>query len=257
MTAPTHAAAPAPRTDIRPISMVERVRTELRKLTNYRGGRILIWVTLILMVLFSLGFTLAIDSGERSTLTAITISFVPLTYIIPILAIMMSSDEWRQKTVMVTYVQDSHRTAVFAAKMIAALLLSILFLLIGAVIGLAVGAAFGASMGELGELTRQVGPILAGAVLSVLVGAGLGGATLSLPLGLVAMFVVGQIVPQILSIVQASASIAPYVNFFQPLTQMFAGAWPSNWTEYGVATALWVVIPLGIAMWRNGNKDIS
>lgn len=251
------AAAPAARPDVRPISMIERIGTELRKLTDFRGGRILIWVTIALEVLFGLGLTAA--SGEPvPVVSVITMALFPLVYLIPVLGIIMTTDEWRQKTVMVTYAQDSNRTGVFIAKIIALAILTLLYFVVAIIIGLVVAPLFGAPVSGIADLPAALPVILTALGLAVLVGAGLGGATLSLGLGLVLMFVGGQAVAPILRQLPATSEFAGYLDFFSPLQTMLMGiAWPPEVTKAIVAFALWTVVPLAIAVWRNGTKDIS
>lgn len=257
MSAAATAATPAARAAVRPISIIERVTTELRKLVDYRGGRILLVVTVLLQAAIALGVTLSDPAGERSVAGTAAATMLVLFYVLPILGIMMAADEWRQKTVMVTYVQDSNRTGVFVAKVIAAFLLGIILLVVGALICGIVSLVLGGSTAGIGELVSGLGAPIAGVAVAVLVGAGLGGALLSLAIGLVLFLVVVPLLPQLLQSFEATQAVAPYVDLSTLLNGLLAGLWPQDWTTAGVALAVWGAVPLAIAIWRNATKDIS
>ncbi|HZK05481.1 MAG TPA: hypothetical protein VFC82_06475 [Actinomycetaceae bacterium] len=242
---------------VRPISPLGRIGSEFRKLVDFRSARILFLAALVLQVLFGILIYFTSPVEARSMMIAASAPLVPLIFLVPIMGVLFAVDEWRQKTVMITYVQDSNRTAVFVAKLIAGSLLALALGAAGMILGTVIGIIGGSDIGDLGTLPGTLAPIALSLVLHLLLGAAVGGATLSVVFGIVMVLVVGQLLPQLLGSIEAVAWLAPYVNFMEPLSLMLNGQWPEDPGPALVALTLWMVIPLGIAIWRNGTKDIS
>lgn len=257
MTATHPNPAAAVRASVRPITLVERVSTEFRKLTNHRGGRIFTWVAAGLLVLFAFVPTVALWADMRTVVGSATMAVIPLVYVIGIFALLVGAEEWRQKTVMVTYVQDSNRTGVFVAKAIAAVLIGFVLVIAALLLGALFGLLFGGSTDRIGEFMGTVAAPFLGVVVTVMVGMGLSGATLSVTIGLILFLVAMPLLPQIMSIFSPTQEIAPYLDMFGGLNALYGVAWPNDWAQFLVATIVWAVIPFGIAIWRNASKDIS
>lgn len=253
MSAQTAPALP----EIRPINIIERVTTELRKALDFRAGKVLIFVTLGLQLLLTV-MNLIFGDVEPTITDAFLTAGVPLMWVAPILGVILGMDEWRLKSVMITYAQDSNRTAVFIAKAIAGIIMSLGLFAAGALLLSVISVVFGAPLDSVDGLVQQLPAVITGIVLLLLLGLGWGASTLSLALGLVVVLALGQIIPQILGSIPATAEFAPYVDYTRPVNTMVGnGSWPPEWTPVIVALVLWILIPLVVGGWRNATKDIS
>lgn len=255
-TASPQAGPKASTEPIRPISIATRVYLEIRKLLDFRAGKAVILTSLAIMVFFSILAT-AYAPQESNIADSSLAGAVALLFILPIFGVIIGVDEWRLKSVMVTYVQDPKRTAIFVSKCVAAVLIAWVLGAIGMLTGIAAGMAFGVNTDTFGLIPGMLPPEALGLALSILIGVGLGAATLSLGLGIVLYFVGAMILPQILSGVPVLADLVPYLGIQQPISELLSGTWLSTPVEGTVAVVLWTVLPLAIGLFRNATKDIS
>lgn len=132
-TAPAHANPKIPFTRL--------VSVETRKMLDTRGGRWLLIITALLL-LVALGLTLLVlalndDVGITASGFA-EIMVIPLSILLPVFAILTVTSEWSQRTNLVTFSLEPHRGKVFAAKYLAVVILAL-----GAIVVAIVAGAIG------------------------------------------------------------------------------------------------------------------
>ena len=136
----------APRLDISATARVpfaRLVRIELRKMTDTRAGRWLLGITVGVLVLaagivvtisvFDDEFTMEL-SDWQGMMTFLT------TLLLPSIAIMSVTQEWSQRTGLVTFALEPHRLRVVLAKLLAVTLFAVATLAIAALVA-AIGHA--------------------------------------------------------------------------------------------------------------------
>ena len=139
--------------DTRPVSMGTLVKVEMRKMYDTRAGKWLLGITaglvvvanIIALIVFT---TQDVDDIQYGTFIAIT-SYVSGIFL-PILGIMLVTQEWGQRTGMVTFTLEPHRERVILAKGLAGLLLSLGCIVLGLAIGLVMNLLYGAIHGPIG-----------------------------------------------------------------------------------------------------------
>ena len=113
------------------------VGVELRKARDTRAGFwLLVGTALIVVVVLGIATVITlvrsdlISFGELTTIAAYMTSFL-----LPILAIMLVTSEWSQRTALVTFTLEPRRSRVVLAKLVVAQLLTVLTLVVAFVVG--------------------------------------------------------------------------------------------------------------------------
>lgn len=250
-TMSTTARSPLP---TRPISPLTRLAIELRKLVDTRAMMVLLGVTLALSVVM-VGFARAI-SGEATVFADLTgAGMLPLVTLLPVLGVLAACAEWRHRTAMTAYVLDPRRSAVLAAKLVAVLIAGVALVLPSVPVAATVALATGMELPGPGALAGQLVHTVAGLAVLVLVGFAVGAALLSIPGALVLVLIGPSMLPQLLSLSEASARITPYVDINGVVYQTIGGAWPQDMGAALSAVTLWIVAPLAIGFWRNARLE--
>ncbi|WP_051217805.1 hypothetical protein [Nocardioides insulae] len=130
-----------------PIPFLRLVRVEWRKMIDTRGGRWLLAITAAL-VLLAFGLTLLVVGLDDAVVSAgvfAQVMAVPLSLLLPVLAILIVTSEWSQRTTMVTFAFEPHRLRVVLAKLVAVVCLALVTLVLALALG-ALGTVVGAEM---------------------------------------------------------------------------------------------------------------
>ena len=263
--------APTPRTlDVQStpkVPFTRLVRVELRKMTDTRAGRWLLGVTVGVLVLvagiivtvaaFDEDFTMSL-SDWQGVLTFLT------TLLLPTIAIMSVTQEWSQRTGLVTFALEPYRLRVVLAKLVAVTMLAVATLLAAAV----VGAVAHAVMGVVGDDVSwtldgsDLGWTLYLQLVYFLMAFGLAMVFLSTPGAIVVYYVVALVLPQIVYgmlyfLLSWGPDVVPWLDmsyavaaFRDELPEV-----PSGTPDLGVGPilvtfALWVLLPFAVGLRR-------
>ena len=244
------------------------VRVESRKLTDTRAGRWLLGITVGVLVLaagivvtisvFDDNFSMEL-SDWQGMLTFLT------TLLLPTIAIMSVTQEWSQRTGLVTFALEPHRLRIVLAKLVAVVLFAVATLVIAAVVG-AVGHAI------LELTTDGVSWSLSGKDLAwtlylqlvyFLMAFGLAMVFLSTPGSIVVYYIVALVLPQIVYgmlyfLLSWGPDVVPWLDlgyavaaFREQLPAPPDGAVPDLGVGPIVSTfVLWVVLPFAVGLRR-------
>ena len=191
------AATVAPSTPLPTASKVpfgRLVLVEWRKMTDTRAGRVMLMITGGLIALVAGIILLVIALSDMSGLPASTwmsaLSF-PVSLLVPVLAIMIVTQEWGQRTHMVTFTLEPSRLKVVLAKLLAVFVLGVVTMAIAVGIG-AIGTAAGAAIAGTEASWNVSGETLAWSlatqILYLLMGFGFGMLLLNTPAALVVYY---------------------------------------------------------------------
>lgn len=243
------------------------VSVELRKMTDTRAGRWLLGITVGVLVLvagiivtvslFDEDFTMSLGDWQGA-LTFLT------TLLLPTIAIMSVTQEWSQRTGLVTFALEPYRLRVVLAKLAAVTILAIATLVVAA----AVGATGHAIMGATGDGVSweldgtDLGWTLYLQLVYFLMAFGLAMVFLSTPGAIFVYYVVALVLPQIVyGMVYFLLSWGPDVVPWLDLSYA-VGAFrdelpeaPGGTPELGVGPilvtfVLWVVTPFAVGLRR-------
>lgn len=232
-----------------PLSRV--VGVELRKMFDTRAG---FWLMASILIAALVSTIATIAVAPASDLTYYTFAKaigLPMTVILPIIAILAITGEWSQRTGLTTFTLVPHRTRVIIAKVIASVIVGVGSMLIALVFGLA-----GNTIGPAVTGTDRVWDvsivhfleIVVGSLISMLLGTALGILFRSTPVALVAYFLISLLVPTTFGILAASQpgfqDTQPWVDLNFAQSFLFDGTIAGvQWARLAVATSLWLILP--------------
>jgi ABC-type transport system involved in multi-copper enzyme maturation permease subunit len=257
MTAQPVAAAPRPidLSGSRPVPMTTRVRVEMRKAVDTVAS---FWLVMAIVILTAIidGFVLIASLVQNASVgfgDFASLSMVATALLLPIVAVMLVTSEWSQRTAMVTFSLEPRRSRVVIAKLLVGLLLTVF----AWVVCLAVGAlcTLISQVAQPDVTTwdsggRQIVGILLAQLLAMLGGFALASLLLNTPAAIVVFLLYRFALPTILfvvsSLVSAFDKVSPYVNFIEaqgPLTDLTIHT-GTQWAQLIVSGLLWVGLPM-------------
>lgn len=239
------------------IPMSRLVRVEARKLVDTRAGFWLVAGIVLGSLLIMIGMLIWADGASLTFGNIFGLMNIPTGFLLPVLAILLVTSEWSQRTGMVTFTLEPRRGRVVAAKLLVGLIA-------------AVGAtAFALAVGALGNL---VAPVVRGGaagswdmtaagvfnsgflqLAALLQGFAFGMLLMNSAAAIVLYFVlptlwsvVAQIVPWI------EAHLQQWADFAFAQAPLQSGDWASGdqWARIAVSGTIWVLIPLLAGVWR-------
>jgi ABC-2 type transport system permease protein len=230
--------------------------TELRKMLDTRSG---FW-TIASIVLVSLATTgmviLFDDRGDLTYRTFTAAISVPMSLILPIIAILSVTAEWSQRSGLTTFTLVPRRSRVIAGKLAASLAIALLATPVAFAIG-AVGNVFGAAVAGLDPVwdltTANLLTIELANVLGMLVGFMLGVIIRSSSAALVAYFLYQFLLPTLALILAVKQDwfreLQPWVAFDFATGALLEGPLSSQqWAHLAATGLVWLVIPLAVGL---------
>lgn len=265
-------ATAAPTLDISatpPIPFWRLVLVELRKAYDTRAG---FWLLFTIGLLITL---LQVVSLVAFLLQDYTLSFTEFTgnvwlvslVLVPMLPILLVTTEWTQRTAMVSFAIEPRRLRVILAKLAVAVLFAI-----AAVVLMFVVATLCTAVGDLLAPDRTSWEIEAefvflGAPLTVLVTTVFGFAVacmlLNTPAAIVLFLLswyasVG-ILAAIAGLLPAFEDVLPWITLQINVLILADGLPPDGeaWGQLIVSLGFWIVLPLGVGLWRIVNAEVK
>jgi hypothetical protein len=228
--------------------------TELRKMFDTRSGFWLMASIGILALLATAAVILFAPDNQMTYKSFAAAINVPLTLVLPIIAILSVTAEWTQRSGLTTFTLVPHRGRVIAAKAIACVGIAVVSIPLALGIG-ALGNLTGTAITGVDPVwdvtvTNMLTIVLAN-VLGLLVGFMLGVVIRSSAGALVAYFIYAFLLPTLALILAASQDwfrdLQPWVDFDYAQGALFEGGLTTQqWTQLGVTGGMWLVIPLTI-----------
>lgn len=250
----SNVGAPAPRHAAIPLSRI--TTTELRKMLDTRSG---FWVVASIGILASLATGAVILFAAEQELTYRTFAGainLPLTLVLPIIAILSVTGEWSQRSGLTTFTLVPHRWRVIAAKLIAGVFVAVVSVPLAFGIG-ALGNLLGSAVAgvpTVWDLTfvNLLNIVLAN-VLGLLVGFMLGVLIRASAGAIVAYFIYAFVLPTLALVLAASQEwfrdLQPWVDFDYTQGALLEGALTSQqWGYLAVTGTTWLVIPLVVGL---------
>ncbi len=254
-TIPT-TAAPRERTVVPPIGMGRIVSVELRKMFDTRAG---FWMLMSIAILSVLATGAAIlfapDADVEFELFASAIG-VPMSVILPMIAILSVTGEYTQRTGLTTYTMVPRRGRTIAAKGIAAVLVGVVSMFVALGIG-AVGNVVGSAIMGVDAVwnitATEFSLIVLAQVLGMTVGFMLGVLLRSSAAAIVTYFVYSLVLPGLLMLLAGVqswfADLQPWVDFNLASSRLFDGTMTGEyWAQLGTSGLLWLVAPLAVGL---------
>ncbi len=245
-----------PATAPRQIPLARLVGVELRKTFDTRSG---------LWLLASLGVAAVLTTGaivawapkEQLAYSEFTLAIgVPMTIILPIIAVLSVTSEWSQRSGLATFTLVPHRGRVLLAKAIAVVFVTVPATLVAFGVG-AVGNVAGTALAGVPAVWNQdlvdVGYFALGQTLLLLVGFVLGALIRNSSGAIVAYMIYGFVAPGLLAFLafnqawfaDARPWLDPKYNQDVLLRGDIAG---DQWSQLAVTTVVWLMVPMVAAV---------
>jgi ABC-2 type transport system permease protein len=247
MTAPTTGLAPG-QIDITAtarVPLTRLVKVEMRKMLDTRAGLWLIIAIVAITALITVIFFFAADTKDKTFVNYMGVMATPQGFLLPVLGILLVTQEWSQRTGMVTFTLEPHRAKVMGAKVLAALAFGLVAVLLAFAL-----AALGAAVSGAPDAWKHIGLDDLGKfallqVSGVLQGLAFGLIFLNSAAAIVTYFVLPIAFTIVTSIWSALKDAQPWIDLGTSQQPLFTGDSMSGeqWAQLLVGTLIWVALP--------------
>jgi len=244
------------------------VRVELRKARDTRAGFwLLVAIVGLLVVVPGIAVIITLVNDDPIQLDDfVAIASYMASFLLPFLAIMLVTAEWSQRTALVTFSLEPRRSRVVLAKMVAAVLLTVLNLIAGLGVGVLYTAICEVVQPEQTGwhlIPGNVAGFFVTAVLAMLGGFAIATLLLntaaSIVLFVVYRFVLPGVFAALAALSDAMGELIPWVDFQGAQADLYnwdvSGA--EAWAQLVVSGLLWLVLPLGLGVWRLVRAEVK
>ncbi|MBD3948020.1 ABC transporter permease [Nocardioides ganghwensis] len=232
------------------------VGVELRKMFDTRAG---FWLMASVGIVAVLATAAVIIWAPDEAITQNTFSTaigMPLSIVLPIIAILSVTSEYSQRTGLTTYTLVPWRGRVMTAKVVATLLVGVAAMFVALAVG-ALGNVVGSAITGLDatwDITlTQFGNIVLANVLGMLMGSMLGVLFRSSAGAIVGYFVYSLVLPVAFGTLAAFQEwfrdLQPWVDVNFAVTRLYDQTMTAEyWQQLGVSTLVWLWIPLALGL---------
>ena len=252
----TRGTDPAPPSAIGPIPFSRLVRVEWAKATDTRAARWLLGLVALSTAAMMLAPVLAPASFDQTHAGYLGVAAIAVTILLPVVAILVFTGEWSQRTAFTTFTQEPRRIRVLNAKVAASLLLGVCGAAYGGVVT-AVGIVLTAASGRTLEADLSIGAIVGFVLfvlLNVLAGVALGALLQSSGTAIAASFAL----PAAGAVIgTASTVVANWIDMSTPWTWVLESDWSGHGPQIGVSLLFWGVAPLAAGFIRTVRRDVA
>lgn len=242
----------------KPVGLPTLVKVEMRKMWDTRAGLwLLIAIAAVTLIVLTI-FWFAADQNDRTLFSMLGVMASPQGTLLPVLGILLITQEWGQRTGMVTFTLEPHRGKVIGAKILAAILFGI------AAVVLAFALAFvAAAVGGAADPFANYGfddflKMLMMQIVSVLIGIGFGLMFLNSPAAIVLYFVLPTAIALVTNLVSWLRDIAPWIDG-RGMEALYTGQpmTGETWGQVATYVGVWMVLPMAIGLWRVKRAEVK
>ncbi|WP_026918366.1 ABC transporter permease [Gordonia shandongensis] len=248
-----------------PIPLSRLTRVELRKLVDTRAGFWLIASMGLIAVLIGVIMLIA-NRNNPEDLTFDNFFMLmnqPTAFLLPVMAILLVTSEWSQRTALATFTMEPRRERIIAAKLIASVIAAL-----GAVLAAAVVGAVATVIAQLTTSTSDAWSVSGLSILyavvlqlaGLLLGFAFAAAFLNTPIAIVIYFVLpsiftlaGNIIPwfreNLIDWISTDMTMIPF--------QDGGTADGGDWLRFLVAYGLWIGVPLTFGIVRIMRSEVK
>lgn len=239
------------------------VKVELRKMFDTRAG---LWLGLItgLLIVLAMAITLLVvalnDEVSVSAGTFSAIMTIPVSLLFPVLAIVIVTSEWGQRTSLVTFTLEAHRARVVLAKLVTVMILAVATIGIAIVAG-SIGNLLAAAISGT-DVVWDLEPgifawVLVSQLLYFLMAFAFAMVFLNSPGAISVYYIVALLLPLMVygtlyAIFEWAQDLIPWIDLQYAMTPFLNGETTEgmDWVRVGVTTAVWVALPLAVGVRR-------
>jgi len=246
----------APSSALGPIPFPRLVRVEWAKATDTRAARWLLALVALSTAGMMLVPVLAPATFDQTYASYLRVAALGLILLLPVVAILMLTGEWSQRSVMTTFTQEPRRVRVLNAKLAASLALGGGAAVFGGAVT-AAGLGLASASGRPLEADLTVGAItgyLLFVLLNVLAGVALGALLQSSATAIAAAFAL----PAGFALLgTASTLVADWIDMSTTWNWVLENQWGGHVPQISVSVLFWVAVPLAAGVLRTIRRDVT
>jgi len=242
-----------------PVPLTRLVGVELRKGFDTRAGRAYSLTVLGLCAVVMLVIALLVTEGFQDFADFLTAMGGTLGFFLPIIPILLVTQEFGQRTGLVTFTLEPRRSRVVLAKLLAGLAIT-LGVMVVALLLAAIGTALASLRGfdpDWGLELSQLWSFVLATLIAVFIGFAIAMLVMNTAAAIVLYFVYSLIVPTVVAFLSAFidwfADLAPWIEFNTAQQPLFSGDYRPSVEEWGqilTAGIIWLAVPLALGIWR-------
>ena len=232
------------------VSLSRLVKVELRKMIDTRAG---MWLLISIAALTALVLVIFLINADHKTfVNAMQASATPEGILMPVLGILLVTQEWGQRTAMVTFTLEPNRAKVLWAKVLAAVAFGVAALLLALVVAALVTLVGGTANAWHGFGVELVVQYLVLQLLGVLGGLVFGLLLLNTAAAIVLSFALPIAFSIVTTLVHAVRKAQPWIDpgTSQSPLQNGQHLTGTEWSHLLTTTLIWVVVPFVLGVWR-------
>lgn len=268
------AGSPSPATIDHPASHADRIRpvtaltvlgVELRKLFDTRSGMWMM-VGILLLAAAATGAVILWAPEEAQTYETFgTAVGMPMSVILPMIAILSVTSEWSQRSGLTTFTLVPRRSRVIGAKFVAVLIVGVLGMLAALGVG-ALGNLLAGAVGGFdpvwGLTLSDAGFLILANTLGVVLGFALGVLIRNSPAAIVIYFVYMLVLPTVTGLLAMFqswfADLQPWVDFQYNQIMLYDRVPDAEqWLQLAAVCGLWLVLPIAFGVWRITRSEVK
>jgi ABC-type transport system involved in multi-copper enzyme maturation permease subunit len=232
------------------------VRVEWAKATDTRAARWLLALVAVSTAAMMLAPVFAPKSFDQTYASYLRVGALGLTILLPVVAILLFTGEWSQRSIMTTFTQEPRRIRVLNAKLTVSMMLGGGAAVFGGLVA-AVGIGLAAASGRSLEADLTVGAIigyLLFVLLNVLAGVALGALLQSSAIAIAASFAL----PATVAVLGTTSTlVSEWIDMSTPWDWVLKNDWAGHVPQISFSIAFWVVLPLAAGVVRTVRRDVG
>lgn len=243
------------------VPMSRLIRVEMRKMVDTRAG---FWLFAAMGIgIAIIMVAMLIWANDLSFGAMFGLMNIPTGFLLPVLAILLVTSEWSQRTGLVTFTLEPRRSRVIVAKLVTSVIAAVaavVFATVGATIGTLLAEVFRDAGGQWDMTWVGFGNSALIQFLALLQGFAFAMLIMNSAAAIVLYFVlptiwsiVAQIIPWVRDNLQA------WLDFGTAQAPLQSGMAPTGeeWAHLAVAGSVWVLLPLVLGVWRLLRSEVK
>lgn len=229
------------------------VMVETRKMLDTRASMWLLIITGLGVALIAIAQAASATGSDAEAGSVFQTAMGISSILLPIIAILLVTSEFSQRSGLITFALVPQRGRVIAAKAAAAFLMVVAGVVIGLVVALICGGAFGNGSDISGE---EVGNGALYLLINVAIGTALGLLFMNSPLAIVLLFAAPIVIALIGAISTSIGDVTEWIDTSE-LQELIDTTGDIDWGKIAATVAFWVALPFVAGWVRLRQTDID
>jgi ABC-2 type transport system permease protein len=241
------------------VPMKRLIKVELRKMVDTRAGMWLMITMFGVAVIASTIFGIFGNDRDRTFFNFMSFAGAPQGFLLPVLGILLVTQEWSQRTGMVTFSLEPHRSRILSAKVVASLLIGVAAFVVAVAVAFLATSIFGGFDPYRNFGGVDIAKFAFLQVTGILQGLAFGLLLLNSAAAIVLFFVVPTVFSILFNVIPALEDAAPWIDFgtAQGPLQDAGNLTGTEWTRLVVTGFIWVILPFLAGLWRVVRAEVK